>query len=134
MDQRNVDRAVLPQEASSSLQVGIRAEREVLPGLRGEADRLGPVFVLEPDPVDELRPRFAESKGGKLVAVVRINCEDLGEPASPDPAQEFEGQQQFLLGGETTDEDCNPDGSDANFERTLGHLGFPPTDSGGTTL
>jgi hypothetical protein len=94
----------------------------VAPRLASLASCSVPVLIVEADPIDELGPRLREAEAGEVVGHVGIDCQNLSEAATPDSAEELEGEAKILLIGISIDEDRDSRWTDANVEKSLGHV------------
>jgi hypothetical protein len=100
------------------------SQSTVAPRLASLASRSGPVFIVETDPIDELRPGFREAEGREVVGRLGIDGRDLSEAATPDTAEELEGKAKVFLVCASIDEDHDSRWADANVEESLSHVSY----------
>jgi hypothetical protein len=124
VNQGVIDKDVLLRMGLLDLLHELGPQSTVAPRLASLASRSGPVFIVETDPIDELRPGLREAEGGEVVGCLGIDGQDLSEAATPDTAEELEGEAKVFLICASIDEDHDPRWADANVEESLSHVSY----------
>jgi hypothetical protein len=73
------------------------------------------MVVIESNPIYELGPRFAKTKGREVVTTSGVNGENLPETPTPDSAEELQRKKKILLASFLADQNCHSGRSDPDI-------------------